>query len=311
MSNMHETDLASVDLNLLKMFDALIKERSVTRAGLRLGLTQPAASRALGRLRSLLDDRIVVRTPKGLEFTPRASTLALPVARLLAEVASIVAPARFDPASAQGKFSIASIDHMALMMIPSIAARLERDAPCLDLEIPSPRGDNVELVACGDASIALGVFRDDALSAGFYRRRLYDEDLVCIVRREHPVLSQGLTLERFVALSHVLVTINGRGEAMVDAALAQQGLRRRIAMRLPHFLVAPAIVAESDMVLALPRRLACRVALSAPVVLAELPVQVAPFSVSMIWHERTHEDPAHHWLRQQIADIAQNMERQG
>ncbi|UTP25862.1 LysR family transcriptional regulator [Burkholderia sp. FXe9] len=129
MSSMHEVDLRAVDLNLLKLLDALLKERSVTRAGVRLGLTQPAASRALGRLRTLLDDRVVVRTPKGLEFTPRAASLALRVSRVLAEAASIVAPAEFDPATARGEFSIASLDHMALTLIPDVNARLEQRAP--------------------------------------------------------------------------------------------------------------------------------------------------------------------------------------
>ena len=308
MSHMHEMDLQAVDLNLLKLLDALLKERSVTQAGVRLGLTQPAASRALGRLRRLLADRIVVRTPKGLEFTPRAAALAQPVARLLAEAAAIVAPAAFNPATARGRISIASLDHMALTMLPSVNASVERYAPGLDLDVPPSRSDNVELVANGTAGIALGMFGDDALPAGFYRRRLYDETLVGIVRHAHPVLSTGLTLERFAGLSHVLVTIVGRGGATVDAALARQGLRRRIAMRLPHFLVAPAVVARSDMIAMLPRRLAQYAAQSTPVALVELPVDVPPFTLSMIWHERTHDDPAHAWVRQQIVDLARDLE---
>ncbi|MBY4685897.1 LysR family transcriptional regulator, partial [Burkholderia contaminans] len=166
---MHEVDLRAVDLNLLKLLDALLKERSVTRAGVRLGLTQPAASRALGRLRTLLDDRVVVRTPKGLEFTPRAASLALRVSRVLAEAASIVAPAEFDPATARGEFSIASLDHMALTLIPDVNARLEQRAPGMDLVVPPSRGNNVERVAGGPAGIALGAVDDATLPAGIYR----------------------------------------------------------------------------------------------------------------------------------------------
>ncbi|KVK98716.1 LysR family transcriptional regulator [Burkholderia cepacia] len=305
---MHEVDLRAVDLNLLKLLDALLKERSVTRAGVRLGLTQPAASRALGRLRTLLDDRVVVRTPKGLEFTPRAASLALRVSHVLAEAASIVAPAEFDPANARGEFSIASLDHMALTLIPDVNARLEQRAPGMDLAVPPSRGNNVDRVADGTAGIALGAFDDDTLPAGIYRRKLYDDSLVCIVRNGHPALSSRLTPKRFAALSHVLVTIGGRGGEQVDAALARQGLHRRIAMRLPHFLVAPMVVAKSDMTVVLPRRLAQHVAQSMPVTLAELPVEVAPFALTMIWHERTHDDPAYGWLRRQIAEIAQEME---
>lgn len=299
---MRKTDLGSVDLNLLKLLDALLKERSVTYAGNRLGLSQPAASRALGRLRRLLQDPIVVRTRKGMEPTPRALALEAPLTRLLTEAQNIITPVLFDPATAQGRFAIASIDHMALMVLPSVISRLERLAPGLDLEIRSSRGDNVELVARGDAGLAIGVFSDDVLSAGFFRRNLYDEDLVCMVRRGHPALLEEWTAERFVALSHVLVAITGKGEALIDTALARQGLSRRVAVRLPYFLAAPMLVAESDMVLSLPRRLAQRMAQMLPLAVLELPLQTDSFVLSMIWHERTHSDPAHTWLRQQIVE---------
>jgi len=302
---MREVDLRSVDLNLLKFLGVLLKERSVTRAGARLGLSQPAASRALGRLRTLLEDRVVVRTPKGLEPTPRSLALAPIVARLLEDVRNIVAPAEFDPATARRHFTIASIDHMALMMMPGLVARLEQAAPDVTLEIPTPRGNNVEAVARGEADVALGVFADDRLSAGFYRRKLYDEDLVCLVRRGHPILSVELTPERFAALSHVLVTITGQGEALVDTALARLGMRRKVAVRLPHFLVAPMIVAASHLVLTLPRRLAARMTSAAPLELMALPLDMDAVSPSMIWHERTHDDPAHAWLRRQIMEVAQ------
>lgn len=303
--SMHEVDLRSVDLNLLKFLGALLDERSVTRAGARLGLSQPAASRALGRLRELLKDRVVVRTPKGLESTPRALALAPIVERLLEDVRNIVAPAVFDPATARHHFKIASIDHMALMMMPGLVARLEQAAPGVTLEIPTPRRNNVETIARGEADLALGVYADDILSAGFYRRKLYDEDMVCVVRRGHPILSVELTPERFAALSHVLVTITGQGSTLVDTALARLGLSRTIAVRLPHFLVAPMIVAASHLVLTLPRRLAERMAAGAPLEIIELPLDLDAISPSMIWHERTHDAPAHAWLRRQIMDIAQ------
>ncbi len=302
---MHEVDLRSVDLNLLKFLGGLLKERSVTRAGSRLGLSQPAASRALGRLRTLLKDRLFVRTPKGLEPTPRSLVLAPIVERLLEDVRNIVAPAAFDPATAQQHFTIASIDHMALMMMPGLVARLEQAAPRVTLEISAPRGDNVEAIARGEADVALGVFADDSLRAGFYRRKLYDEDLVCVVQRGHPILSVELTPERFAALSHVLVTITGQGNALVDTALARLGMRRRVAVRLPHFLVAPMIVAASHMILALPRRLAVRMASGAPLDIIELPLDMEAISPSMIWHERTHDDPAQAWLRRQIVEVTQ------
>ncbi|WP_034851913.1 LysR family transcriptional regulator [Inquilinus limosus] len=299
---MREVDLAGVDLNLLKLLDALLQERSVTRAGLRLGLSQPAASRALGRLRRLLADRIVVRTPKGLELTPRAAALAEPVARLLESARAIVAPTDFDPATARGRVTIAGVDYTTLLVMPALVSRLSRLAPGLDIEIPPPAGDHVGLIAADAADLALGVY--DALPAGFFRRALYEEDLVCAVRRGHPVIAAGLTLERFAALSHLLVIVTGRGEAPVDVALARRGLTRRVAMRLPHFIAAPMLVAESDMILSLPRRLARRIAATAPIEILELPLEIGPLTVSMIWHERRQDDPAHAWLRRQLAEAA-------
>ncbi|VEI19547.1 Symbiotic regulator homolog 1 [Serratia plymuthica] len=302
---MHKTNFSHVDLNLLKLFNALVKERSVTRAGLLLGLSQPAASRALGRLRRLLNDRIVVRSSTGLELTPRASVLAEPVARLLEDARSIVAPAEFDPAIATGCFTIATVDHLALLVMPTLISKLAQQAPGLTLEIPPPLGSNVTLIAQGGADLAIGAY--DNLPARFHQRLLYDEDMVCLVRRDHPVITTGLTLDKFAALSHILVIITGQGKSLIDVALAQYGLTRRVAMRLPFFLVAPRLVAESDMILSLPRRLAMQFIKSEMIEVLELPLTMDSFPMTMIWHERHHENPAHIWLRQQVLDSVRDI----
>ncbi len=299
---MRQVDFNHIDLNLLKLFDALLKERSVTRAGQRLGLSQPAASRGLGRLRRLLNDRLMVRTSQGLELTPRAEALSEPVARLLEDARSIVAPLTFDPSTASGRLTIATTDHMTLLLIPTLLSRLVQLAPGLDLEIPAPSGDNVNLIKQGDADLAIGVY--GKLPSRFHQRLLYDEDFVCLVRRGHPVLAEQLTLKRFISLSHISVIITGYGNNAVDDALAKQGLSRRVAVRLPHFLAAPLLVAESDMILSLPRRLAHRIALSTPVEILEIPLKIDSFTPSIIWHERRQNDSAHMWLRKLIVDIA-------
>ena len=295
-------DLTGIDLNLLKLLDALAKERSVTLAGQRLGLSQPAASRGLGRLRRLLNDRLVVRTSQGLELTPRATALTEPVAKLLEDAKSIVAPSIFEPSEASGRLTIATTDHMTLVLMPTLLSKLAQLAPGLDLEIPAQSGDNVNSVAQGDVDLAIGVY--GWLPARFHQRSLYNEDLVCLVRLGHPVLAKPWNLERFVTLSHISVIITGHGRSAVDETLAQQGLSRRVAVRLPHFLAAPMLVVESDMVLSLPRRLAHRIAKSIPVEVLELPLKLESFSPSMIWHERQHDDPAHMWLRKLIVKIS-------
>jgi DNA-binding transcriptional LysR family regulator len=299
---MRQVDLSDVDLNLLKLFEALVRERSVTQAGLRLGLSQPAASRALGRLRTMLGDRLVVRGKAGLELTPRGEALAGRVTRLLDDARGIVAPAVFDPASATGRITIAAHDHLSLVVLAGLVARFGQNAPALDLHIAQPAGDNVRLIEQGGADLALGVF--DGLPGSLYRRGLYTDDFVCVVRSGHPCVVGGLGLEQYVALRHVAVTISGVGESAVDVALASRGRARRVALRVPHFIAGAMLVAESDMILTLPSRLARRLADTLPLALLALPVQVAPLAAAMIWHERLHGDPAHHWVRQQLVDVA-------
>jgi len=295
---MHQVDLSAVDLNLLKLFEALVRERSVTQAGLRLGLSQPAASRALGRLRKMLGDPLLVRGKLGLELTPRGEMLAGPVAKLLEDARGIVSPAVFDPASATGHLTIAAHDHLSLTVLAGLIAR---HAPALSLHIAQPVGDNVRLIEQGGADLALGIFT--SLPGSLHHRSLYNDSLVCVLRSDHPRVTDGLSLQRYVSLRHIAVTISGVGESAVDVALSAQGLTRHVALRVPHFLAGAMLVADSDMILTLPRRLAHLLAKSLPLALLDVPLELATLSPSMIWHERFHRDPAHAWVRQQLAEV--------
>jgi DNA-binding transcriptional LysR family regulator len=297
---MREVDLHSIDLNLLKLFHALVRERSVTRAGLRLGLSQPAASRALNRLRSMLNDPLVVRGKSGLELTPRADQLADAVTRLLEDARSIISPAAFDPAVATGRMTIAALDHLSLLIVPGLITRSARQAPSLEIAIAQPSGDNVGLVEQGAVDVAVGLF--DSLPASLHQRTLYTDDYVCIVRRGHPAASERFTTEHYLALRHIVITISGIGQSAVDAALSDQALARHVALRVPHFLLAGMVVAESDMIFTLPRRLAVHLAGSLPLEVLDVPLRLPPMAPAMIWHERLHRDAAQMWLRQQIVD---------
>ncbi|MGB3424297.1 MAG: LysR family transcriptional regulator [Castellaniella sp.] len=298
---MHQVDLSAVDLNLLKLFEALVRERSVTQAGLRLGLSQPAASRALGRLRTMLGDRLVVRGKLGLELTPRGETLAGPVTKLLDDARGIVSPPIFDPASATGRITIAAHDHLSLMVLAGLIARFERHAPALSLHIAQPAGDNVRLVEQGTADLALGIF--ETVPGSLHRRGLYTDNFMCIVRPDHPAVTDGLSLERYVTLRHITVTISGVGESAVDVALSALGRTRHVALRVPHFLAGAMLVADSDMILTLPSRLARLLAKKLSLAPLDLPLQIVPISPAMIWHERFHGDPAHAWVRRQIVEV--------
>lgn len=295
---MLKSDVLLADLNLLKLLQALIEERSVTRAGARIGLSQPAASRGLARLRHLLDDRLVVRSSNGLALTPRAEALAAPVRDVLGRMKDILAPVDFDPACATGRVSIAANDRIGMMLAPTLVAQMTDAAPSLQLDLPQSSGDNVGQVTNGSVDLALGVF--DELPAGLFQRVLFKENYVCLVRRDHSATIQCLTPAGFAAMPHVTVQISGMGESAVDTALASAGLNRRIAARVPHFVTAVAIVVENDMVISLPERLARRFATTLPVSCIPMPIPIPAIATTMIWHERRQDDPLHQWLRDQV-----------
>jgi len=300
---MHQVDLAGIDLNLLKLLEALFDTRNVTRAGDRLDLSQPAASRALARLRKTLGDPLFVRAAEGLVATPRAERLREPLSRALAAVRDVIAPQRFDAKTATGAMRLVVPDVDAATLVPKLLATFAREAPGVDIELP-PRGRGpLELLASDRADLALGVF--DTAPAGFRRQRLYSDTMVCVVRKGHPVLRRGLTLERFIELNHALITITGEGGGMVDAALAAKGRTRRIALRIPSFLAAPLVVARSDLIVTMPRRAAAEFAAVAPLALVEPPLRLAGFDVSQLWHERQQAEPRHMWLRRIVQGVAQ------
>ncbi|MBK9114412.1 MAG: LysR family transcriptional regulator [Betaproteobacteria bacterium] len=299
---MHETDLRGIDLGLLALFEALLDTRSVTRAGDRVDLSQPAASRALARLRALLHDPLFVRGPDGLVPTRRALALRAPLAAALGAVRALVAPPVFDPASATGTARILAPDFDAAALVPPLLAAFGTAAPGLDVALLPRRGDALVALAADDADLAVGVYAN--APAGFRRQRLYDDTMVCVLRRGHPALARPLTAARFAALDHALITVTGEGGGVVDTALAQRGLVRRILLRVPSFLAAPLVVARSDLVVTMPRRIATEFAAIAPLVLVEPPLPIPRFTVSQVWHERQHADPRHAFVRTTLAAVA-------
>lgn len=299
---MREVNLAGIDLNLLVALDALLAERSVTRAAERVGLSQPAMSRALGRLRALFGDRLLVRTASGLVPTPRAEALAPRLRLVLAEVGQIVRAPAFDPAQLRGTARIGMPDYLSILVLPHLLRRLERDAPGLDIALAPPRATTPAELESGDLDLAVGNFPD--VPAGFYGKTLDTDGFACVVRRGHPALAEPLTLPVFAGLRHALITIrDDRSPGAVDKALARLGLERRIAVRVPNFLAAPLIVAETDLVITLPRRLAQWLAGRADVAVLEPPLDLGTFSIMLLWHERRSDDAEHAWLRATLASV--------
>jgi DNA-binding transcriptional LysR family regulator len=303
---MQDVHLHSLDLNLLVALDALIAERGVTRAAERLGLSQPAVSHALARLRKTLGDPLLVRSPRGMDLTPRAQGIAAPLARALVDLAAAVRPpAPFDPAASTRRFRIATDDYPERLVLPKLLARLWREGPGVEVEVMTtgPRSGHDLADGLADAVIApAGVIGS---LPGAYTQHLFDERFVCLSRVRHPTIGRRLTLDTYIALPHLLVSPGGRPGSIVDKALSKLGRRRRVAVVVPHFLAALPIVRQSDVVVTIGRRLALAsregLRIHAP------PLELPGFGVSLFWHEREHGDPAHAWFRRIVASVAKTI----
>jgi DNA-binding transcriptional LysR family regulator len=303
MSTAH---LSSLDLNLLVQLDALLTEGHVTRAAQRAGLTQSAMSRALGRLRELLGDPILVRTGRGMLLTARARALAAPLRRALGELQAVVLERpTFDPTTSTRTFTVASSDLAEALLLPALHARLAAIAPGVDIAAVTVGRDAGTLLEHEAIDVAVDPRRATSAPAIVWRA-LFHEDFLCVLRRGHPVLRKkgGLTLARFLELPQVLVAPGGSPGSLLDDALARLGQRRRVALRVPSFLVAPLVVAESDLVATLPARLARRMARSLPLALRPSPVELAGFDLHVAWHERFRHDAGHAWFRRVLAEVA-------
>jgi DNA-binding transcriptional LysR family regulator len=282
--SMHEIDLSSVDLNLLVTFDALLRERHVGRAAQRLSLSQSATSHALGRLRSLFDDPLFTRHPRGIEPTVRAQELAQPVADALAQLRTILRrPTAFDPASLSRELTIAAHDYALAVVLPRLVAQLRTDAPGVDLRCvtiaPSAVVDGLDR---GDIAYALGGFVD-VTAKRVARIPLFTDRFVGVARRGHPDVD-GTTMSRdaFAGLPHVVLSPDGRPRGEVDQALAALGVTRRIAVTVPNFLTLPYVVENSDVIGVLPERVAQRAAGHHPLAVFELPIDIGAVTCSML-----------------------------
>lgn len=303
----HIMNIASLNMNLLPVLDALLTERSVSRAGARLGLSQPAVSNALAQLRTLLKDPLLVRKGTGMTPTERALALAGPLrAALLALEQGLEPPAAFDPAAARRDFTIATNDFVAFAMLPRLIARLQREAPQVHLQVRAWQEHVVPSdLARGDADLQLGFNR--GLPPGHQSAALFDDRFAFVARKGHPQVKGKITLATYTKLAHVLVSheLNARG--VVDEVLAERGLTRNVALRVSHFLLVPPIVAATDHVAALSQLIARGVTGGLPLQVLPMPIAVPQATVRMIWHERTAASPAHAWLRGVVEEVGKEI----
>ncbi len=293
------------DLNLLRVFDALMREQNVSRAAERLALSQPAVSNALGRLRELLDDPLLVRVGRRMRPTPRALALEGPIRSALQQIEqSVGASETFDPASSCQRFCIAVTDYVEQLCMPRLLQQLSAQAPGMRIDIrhlsPSLPAEALDR---GELDLVLGRF--DEVPARFARQHWLSETLLLALRRGHPLATDPMDLPRFLQLRHLWVH-GGQTRGMVDQWLGEQGLYRQIAYTTPNYLQAAHIVAGSELAAVLPSQLARHFATLLPLQLFELPFALGPFHLEMVSLAQRQREPALHWLMAQIAAIGQS-----
>lgn len=291
---MHDIHASEVDLNLLVALDALIQERSVSRAASRLGLTQSAMSHRLRRLRERFDDELFIGGRGGMVPTPRAEELAAPIRRGLLELGEVLRqPETFDPATSSRKFTYISKDYAEIVVVPRMLERVGVEAPNIGVTFKNPDEHTVARLANGEADFYVGMPIPDAdlvrLPAGI-------DDFVAVVRADHPGVGRTLTLETYVKLGHVLVS-DREGPSFMDDLLRRQGIERTIVLRIARFAGAPFVVARSNLVSTLPRAIAVTAARFLPLRLLELPLELPAIPIEVMWHARNNQDPGHRWMR--------------
>lgn len=302
----------TLDLNLLRVFDAVMTEQNLTRAASRLAMTQPAVSNALRRLRDALGDELLVRTAHGVKPTPRAETLWPSVRRALSELEEAIAPEQnFDIAHAQTTFRMAMADATAALWLPALVRAIEREAPGITIRmVPLTTREPRPMLLRGDIDLAVGFFPGVAAQlAGsqgssvspIRHEQLYSGTYVCVMRKNHPLAKEELTIDTYCSANHLLVSFSGRAQGLVDEALARMGRERRILLTVNQFFTAGRVVATSDLITVLPRHLVASTGITGALITKELPFDMPPVHIDMLWHERDTRSPAHKWLRAHLS----------
>lgn len=291
------------DLSLLIPLDALLQEVSVTAAARRVGLSTPAMSHALSRMRERFQDPLLIRAGRGMALTPRAEALKPRIHRLVSEARdAFEAPAAFEPSRLERTFVVHASDYVLAILGPALDRVLASTAPSLNLRFLANSPDDAAMARDGGSDLAVGIYGE--LPAEMMSRVLLTDRFVVLARRDHPALARRLSLEQFVALSHLQVAPRGRPGGYVDDVLRQRGLRRRVARVVPFFLSALELVRSSDHLLTAPERLATLYAEALGLRVHEPPLALAPYALSLIWHPRLDADPGHRWLRETIVAAA-------
>lgn len=297
----------TLDLNLLRVFDAVMTEQNLTRAANRLAMTQPAVSNAVKRLRDALGDELLIRTAHGVKPTARAESLWPAVRRALAELEEAVAPRTFELAKANATFRMAMADATAGLLLPPLVRLIENEAPGIDIRmVPLTTREPRPMLLRGDIDLAIGFFPgvvaqlQGSTETPVRHERLYAGQYVCVMRKGHPMADKELTLDRYCDANHLLVSFSGRARGLVDDALVALNRERRILLTVNQFFTAGKVVAASDLIMVIPRHLIDATGMSNELIQKELPFTLPEVHIDMLWHERDARSPGHRWLREQL-----------
>ena len=299
---MQKLNTHGLELDDLRVMQSLYETRNTTRTAEYLNKSQPGVSRVLARLRRALGDPLLVRGPGGMVLTDRALALRDQLTEVLTGIEGFLAPNAFDPAQAQRVFRLSTTDYGALAILPGLMQRLAQRAPGIGLEVLPFSTDIFRHIAEGRSDLAL--YSDDVVPLPLRARTLFTEGYSCVISPSHPLARKAeIGLDDFLAYPHALISILGGRTGVVDDALAERGLSRRISLWIPYFATAATIIANSELILTLPSRGAAALAANGGLHRFALPIPVPSFDYRLIWHERSQADPAHKWLRDLIAEV--------
>lgn len=308
---MNSPNFRTLDLNLLRVFDEVMAERSLTRAARNLSLTQPAVSNALRRLRETLGDELVQRSGQGMAPTPRAVAVWPAVREALRQLQEALIPNEFVPAEAALTFVLSISDATAAELMPGLAEILEREAPGVGIRVvPLITRDPRPMLDEEVCDLAVGYFpsvvpdltakTQNGESMPFLFQRLYDGEYVCVMRKDHPLTTGALTLDRYCAARHMLVSFSGKDYGFIDESLAILGRQRRVVLTVNQFFTAARVVADSNLLTVLPRHFVQLTGIAGQLALRPLPFKVSRVNVDALWHRRSQQQSAHAWLRQAV-----------
>ena len=313
---MDSLNFRTLDLNLLRVFDEVMAERSLTRAARNLSLTQPAVSNALRRLRETLGDELVQRSGQGMAPTPRALAIWPAVREALRQLQESLVPNEFVPGTANTTFVLAMADATAAELMPGLVETLDSEAPGVSIRVvPLTTRDPRRLLDEESCDLAVGYFpslvadltasEQSGEPLPFSNQRLYDGEYVCAMRRDHPLATGPFTLNKFCAARHMLVSFSGRPYGFIDESLASLGRKRHVVLTVNQFFTAGRVVANSNLLTVLPRHFVRVTGIAEQLVLRPLPFDVAPVHVDAVWHRRSQQRSAHMWLRQAVLRAAE------